>query len=78
MIYQRLAGGSGTPKLSRYLSTAIVANRLGVAPRTVCLWAECGEIPGVKIGRQWRFDEGKFSEWLSSKDRRPALPRNIH
>jgi excisionase family DNA binding protein len=47
-----------------FLTTAAVAKWLGVAPRTVCLWAECNEIPAIKIGRQWRFREGELSDWL--------------
>ena len=48
------------------LTTAAVAKWLGVATRTVCLWAEFKEIPAVKIGRQWRFREGELQEWLDS------------
>jgi len=48
------------------LTTAAVAKWLGVATRTVCLWAECKEIPAVKIGRQWRFRQGELREWLDS------------
>jgi len=48
------------------LTTAAVSRWLGVAPRTVCLWAECREIPAIKIGRQWRFREGELREWLLS------------
>ncbi len=48
------------------LTTAAVAKWLGVSPRTVCLWAECREIPAIKIGRQWRFREGELGEWLTS------------
>jgi excisionase family DNA binding protein len=47
-----------------FLTTAAVAKWLGVAPRTVCLWAECREIPAIKIGRQWRFREGELWDWL--------------
>ena|SRR5947208_11584209 len=48
------------------LTTAAVAKWLGVATRTLCLWAECKEIPAIKIGRQWRFREGELREWLDS------------
>ena len=48
------------------LSTAAVAKWLGVSTRTVCLWAECKEIPGIKIGRQWRFREGELRQWLET------------
>jgi len=48
------------------LSTAAVAKWLGVSTRTVCLWAECKEIPGIKIGRQWRFRESELRDWLET------------
>jgi excisionase family DNA binding protein len=38
-----------------FLRTAEVASRLKVAVRTIRLWAECGVVPALKIGRQWRF-----------------------
>jgi excisionase family DNA binding protein len=51
-----------------FLTTAAVAKWLGIAPRTVCLWAECKVIPAIKIGRQWRFREGELCEWLRSPE----------
>jgi excisionase family DNA binding protein len=48
------------------LTTEAVAKWLGVSTRTVCLWAECRELPAIKIGRQWRFREGELSVWLQS------------
>jgi excisionase family DNA binding protein len=46
------------------LTTAAVSKWLGVSTRTVCLWAECKEIPAIKIGRQWRFRESEVTHWL--------------
>jgi excisionase family DNA binding protein len=46
------------------LTTAAVAKWLGVSTRAVCLWAECKELPAIKIGRQWRFRQDELSEWL--------------
>ncbi len=46
------------------LSTAAVARWLGVSTRAVCLWAECKEIPAIKIGRQWRFRQEDLAHWL--------------
>jgi len=44
---------------------------LRVPPRTLRLWAELGEIPAVKTGRQWRFRRRDLEEWLA----RPVNPR---
>ena len=60
------AGKRSWPR--RYLSTSVVARRVGVSARTVRLWAECGEVPAIKVGRQWRIDENCFEEWLSRCD----------
>jgi excisionase family DNA binding protein len=46
------------------LTTAAVAKWLGISTRAVCLWAECKEIPAIKLGRQWRFRRDELSEWL--------------
>jgi excisionase family DNA binding protein len=46
------------------LTTSVVSKWLGVSTRTLCLWAECKEIPAMKIGRQWRFRESEVSNWL--------------
>ena len=51
------------------LTVAAVAKWLGMAPRTVCLWAACKEIPAIKIGRQWRFRESELLEWLRNPER---------
>ncbi|MGD0045493.1 MAG: helix-turn-helix domain-containing protein [Bryobacteraceae bacterium] len=48
----------------RFLTTKEVARWLGVVTRTICLWAECEELPAVKVGRQWRFREGDVTLWL--------------
>jgi excisionase family DNA binding protein len=50
------------------LTTAAVSKWLGVSTRTLCLWAECKEIPAIKIGRQWRFRESELAGWLESPD----------
>lgn len=52
---------------SPLLSTAQVAKWLGISPRTLCLWAECGEIPAMKVGRHWRFREDAIKEWLDNR-----------
>jgi len=49
-----------------FLSTATVARWLGISPRTVCFWAECGEIPAMKLGRQWRVREEEIRRWLDT------------
>ena len=52
------------------LTTAAVARWLGISTRAVCLWAECKEIPAIKIGRQWRFRQDELREWLQNAQSR--------
>lgn len=50
----------------RLLTTQEVSERLRIAPRTVCLWAECGILSAVRVGRQWRFPEDAIDTYLKS------------
>jgi len=45
-------------------TTEDVSGVLGIAPRTVRQWADAGQLPGFKMGRQWRFRPGQIGEWL--------------
>jgi len=49
---------------ARLLRSREVAEMLGIASRTVCLWAECNVIPALKLGRQWRFHRRDIARWL--------------
>jgi excisionase family DNA binding protein len=60
-----------------FLSTAAVARWLGISTRTVCFWAECGEIPALKVGRQWRFREEELRRWLDSSQEKLLAGRAI-
>jgi excisionase family DNA binding protein len=48
------------------LTTAAVAKWLGISTRAICLWAECKELPAIKVGRQWRFRQDELWDWLQS------------
>jgi excisionase family DNA binding protein len=66
MVPANSAGTAASiPRRPRYVSTSVIANRLGVSSRTIRLWAECGQLPAIKVGRQWRIEEGDFEQWIS-------------
>ena len=44
-----------------------VAEYLGVQPSTVRRLAAKGDIPGVKIGRQWRFKMETLVQWIEQR-----------
>jgi excisionase family DNA binding protein len=50
------------------LTTEATSKWLGVSTRTLCLWAECQEIPAFKVGRQWRFRESELAKWLQNPE----------
>jgi excisionase family DNA binding protein len=54
------------PNRQPLLTTAAVAKWLGISTRAICLWAECKELPAIKVGRQWRFRQDELSDWLQS------------
>jgi excisionase family DNA binding protein len=60
---------------TRLLSTTEVACKLGISVRTVCLWAECSELPGFKVGRQWRFRMDAIDGWLGHLQTTHNTPR---
>jgi excisionase family DNA binding protein len=55
------------------LTTTEVARLLRVSRRTVCLWAEYSELPGFKIGCQWRFREDQVDTWMETMAALPSL-----
>ncbi len=48
------------------LATSEVARTLGISCRTLRLWAECGEIPATRVGRQWRFHADQVNRWIEN------------
>lgn len=47
------------------LTTSYVAGLFDVSPRSIRLWAERGELRGIKVGRQWRFRSEAVQKWLA-------------
>jgi excisionase family DNA binding protein len=53
-----------TTTLPQFLSAQQVASLFGVMRRTICLWAEYGELPGFKMRGHWRFRRESIDHWL--------------
>ena len=51
------------------LTAEEAAGFLGFNPVTVRQKARLGEIPGRKIGKEWRFSRRRLLEWLEEGDR---------
>jgi excisionase family DNA binding protein len=49
-----------------------VAELLAVPPKTVTHWARIQYLPGLKLGRRWRFLRDDIETWLRADRRRAA------
>jgi excisionase family DNA binding protein len=47
-----------------YMTTEQVLGCLKVNPRTIYRLIRSGELPAVRIGRQWRFRRSDLDEWI--------------
>jgi len=43
---------------------ADVAEYLQLKPQTIYTWAQKGKIPGVKLGKEWRFKKSIIDKWF--------------
>src|SRR5262249_16189843 len=66
-------GGSLESATAAFWTSRAVAQLLGVTVRTVCLWAELGEIPAFRFRRQWRFRPADLRLWLDRKRNAAAI-----
>jgi predicted DNA-binding transcriptional regulator AlpA len=57
----------------QYVSARRVASMLGVSVRTLSRWDAAGiGPPKIKVGKLILYDLGKLTEWLASRESRPA------
>ena len=47
-----------------------MAKYLKVEESTIYTWAKDGKLPGIKIGRFWRFKKEDINKWLEEKKKR--------
>jgi excisionase family DNA binding protein len=52
-----------------FMTTEEVLNCLKVNPRTIYRLIRSGELPAVRIGRQWRFRRSDLDEWIARQQR---------
>jgi excisionase family DNA binding protein len=52
------------PEMPSFLTTEEVLTYLKVTPRTIYRLIRTGELPAVRIGRQWRFRKDDLDAWL--------------
>lgn len=50
------------------VSSARVAEILGVPLRTVQSLTACGDLPAAKIGKRWTYDEATVRHWVKERE----------
>lgn len=55
---------SSEADISAFLTTEEVLGCLKVNPRTIYRLIKSGELPAVRIGRQWRFRRSDLDAWI--------------
>ena len=59
---------------SDIMTSKEVADYLRLNEKTVSRLAQTGELPALKIGRQWRFNRTAITAWLAGRVTPPAAP----
>jgi excisionase family DNA binding protein len=58
------------------LTISDVASLLKVAEKTVYGLAQKGDIPGFKVGGQWRFSRSAIDSWIEAKTKAASAQSN--
>ena len=64
-----------TEDLQAFLTTEEVLGYLKTTPRTIYRLIRSGELPAVRIGRQWRFRRADLDAWVE-RQRSPMQSTN--
>ena len=56
-----------------FLTTEEVLGYLNTTPRTIYRLIRSGELPAVRIGRQWRFRRADLDAWVERQRLGPAI-----
>ena len=64
---------SGNERGAELLTLPQLARYLGVAERTLYVWAQQGKVPAFKIGVTWRFRRSDIDAWLETQRSGPVV-----
>jgi excisionase family DNA binding protein len=62
-----IGANQSQPKPPNLLTAKQVADLLQWNPYTIMKKAEKGELPGFKLGREWRFKQVDIEAWIEEK-----------
>jgi len=63
-------------ELEAFLTTDEVLGYLNTTPRTIYRLIRAGELPAIRIGRQWRFRRSDLDAWLERQRAFAVQPAN--
>lgn len=63
-----------------YITAEIIAEEIGVTPKTVREWLKSGELVGIKVGNGWRVHRTDFNRYIEGQRLEALLlrARNKH
>lgn len=59
----------------RLLTIRDVSQILQISSQTLYKMIEAGEIPAIRIGNQWRFEEEQLYQWIRQSATNSQTPR---
>ena len=62
---------------SELMTLPQIARYLGMAERTIYLWAQQGRIPAFKLGASWRFRKSEIDAWLETQRSGPQVSGDL-
>jgi len=62
--------------MEKLLTLREVSEKLQISENTLYKLARKGEIPGIKIGNQWRFKVQDIEKWLEEQKRKKKGNKN--
>ena len=60
---------------TRWITPGEIAHELDISLATACRLVRLGDIPGHKIGRQWRVDRAVFNAYMHDSS---SCPENVN
>ena len=60
----------------RFFTVGEVAKRFGINAKTVYRLVQQGDLPGFKVGTQWRFSEEMLKKWVAEQVTSGRTKRN--
>ena len=64
---------TGQNPRSELMTLPQVASYLGMAERTIYMWAQQGKLPAFKLGASWRFRKVEIDAWLETQRSGPRV-----